>query len=100
MLAHAVATTILGIFLHQTEPLIESMNTDSESLRLMSRYGIGVLGNLPAFNWFMKYIGIDVKTRRLVALAYVVSFVFLGIGVFAARALQSFGQRPETEVEG
>lgn len=99
MFAHALATSILGIFLHQTEPLIESMDTTSDSLRLMSRYGVGVLGNLPAFNWFMKYVGIDAKTRRLVNLAYVVSFVFLGVGVFAARVLQSFPPRPQAPPE-
>lgn len=89
MIGHAIATAILGIFLHQTEPLIVALKTNSDSLKLMSRYGIGVLGNIPSFNAFMKYVGIEAQTRRLVLVVYVVSFVFLGIGVFVARVLQS-----------
>lgn len=97
MFGQSIMAIVIGVGLHQTEPLIEKLNTDSETLKLMSRYSVGVLGNIPTFDLFMRLLGLDKKTRLMALIAYVLSFVFVGIGVFLGRVprnLNGTSQQP------
>lgn len=85
MYGQTIFAVILGIVLHQTEPIILSLNTDSEMVRLLSRYGVGVIGTAPAFDLFMKMMGLDKKARLSALVAYFLGFIFVGIGVFLGR---------------
>lgn len=85
MFGQAIFAVVWGIFLHQSEPFILALHTNSEVMRLMSRYGVGVIGTAPVFDIFMKLLGLDKKTRLMAMVAYFLSFIFVGIGVFIGR---------------
>ena len=85
MFGQAIIAMVWGIFLHQSEPFILALNTNSEAMTLMSRYGVGVVGTAPVVDMFMKLMGLDRKTRLLAMVAYFLGFIFVGIGVFIAR---------------
>lgn len=89
MILHAIVAIIAGIAAHQTDPLIENLNTDSSTLRMMSRYGIGVIGNWPMFDLFMRFMGLSESDRRVANICYVISFTFFGVGVFIGRVVRS-----------
>lgn len=89
MFIQAIVAIAAGIAAHQADPLIENLHTDSTTLKLLSRYGTGVLLNWPMFDLFLKMFGLDEATRRLANLSYILSFVFFGIGVFIGRVVRS-----------
>lgn len=95
MIGQAIASASWGAMLHLSDFFIEAIRTDSAALKLFSRYGVGVLGNLPTFDLFLRYVGLDDKSRKLAHIAYVLSFVFLGIGVVVARTMRHIGATSE-----
>ena len=95
MFGQALATIVWRSGLHLTDFLIEAIRTDSGALKLFSRYGVGVLGNMPTFDLFLRYVGVEKRERKLALIAYVLSFVFLGIGIIVARAVRHIGHAPE-----
>ncbi len=89
MFLHAIVAIVAGIAAHQLDPFIEGLHTDSENLKMMSRYGTGVLGNWPMFDLFLRFLGLDDAARRIANIAYLISFIFFGIGVFMGRVVRS-----------
>jgi hypothetical protein len=89
MFLHAIVAIIAGIAAHQTDPLIEGLHTDSATLKLLARYGTGVLGNWPMFDLFLRFLGLDEAARQLANIGYIISFIFFGIGVFTGRVVRS-----------
>ena len=71
------------------QAIIERLHTDSVTLRFMSRYGVGVVGNWPMFDLFLRAVGVSDEERHKANVAYLVSFVFFGIGVFLGRVVRS-----------
>ncbi len=89
MFIQAIVAVIAGIAAHQTDPLIERLHTDSATLKLMSRYGVGVLGNWPMFDLCTRMLGLNEEQRRTANIGYIFSFIFFGIGVFIGRVVRS-----------
>lgn len=89
MFIQAIGAVIAGWLAHQLDPFIEGLHTDSALLRIMSRYGTGVLGNWPVFDLFLHALGLSEAERRKANVAFILSFVFFGIGVFIGRVVRS-----------
>lgn len=77
-----------GLFLHQWNRFIESLRT-SDTIKRLCRYALGVLGTWPMFVLFLKEQQNGHKYNVRESVAYVLSFVFVGIGVFVGYVIDS-----------
>lgn len=78
-----------GLFLHQWNRVVNALRT-SDTIKRLCRYSIGVLGTWPIFIVFLKEQHNGVKYHVRESAAYVLSFVFVGIGVFIGYVIDSF----------
>ena len=74
---------IVGVTLHQTEKIVARLDTDSVTIKRLFRYAIGILGTKPIYEAMRK----NEKTQDQ---AYILSFVFVGLGVLLGYIADSF----------
>lgn len=80
---------IAGIAAHQTKPLIDELDTDSQTVRNLSSYSVGYLAIGIVFEVSLLVYGIDRDNRHKARAAFWLSGVFVGIGVFLGYVLDS-----------
>lgn len=80
-----IIAVMTGLALHQTERVIAHLDTGSVTIKRLCRYAIGILGTKPIYEAMKK----DEKTRDQ---AFVLSFVFVGIGVLLGYVADSFAR--------
>lgn len=89
-LIQAILAVAMGLGLHfVADPIIRLIKTDSDALKLLSRYGTGVLGTWPVVKCFLRQTNLDEEDRKAASNTFLLSFIFVGIGVFVARAMRS-----------
>lgn len=80
---------VAGIAAHQTKPLIDELDTDSQTVRNLSSYSVGYLSIGMVFEVSLLIYGIDRDNRHKARAAFWLSGVFVGIGVFLGYVLDS-----------
>ena len=80
---------IAGIAAHQTKPLIDDLDTDSQTVRNLSSYAVGYLSIGVVFEVSLVIHSMDAPNRQRARAAFWLSGVFVGIGVFVGYVLDS-----------
>lgn len=85
---------IAGITAHQFRPLVESLNTDSQTVRNLANYSIGFIAVGVVYECALRLFGMDKEQIHKASAAFWLSGVFTGVGVFVGYVLDSLRGKP------
>jgi len=90
-----VTAIVAGILSHQTKPIIDNLDTSSQTVRNLSSYGIGYLTIGIVFEVFLSMSPLNLDSRQLwiVRSVFLLSGIFTGLGVFFGYVLDSLLKR-------
>jgi len=90
-----VTAIVAGILSHQTKPIIDNLDTSSQTVRTLSSYGIGYLTIGIVFEVFLSMSPLNLDSRQLwiVRSVFLLSGIFTGLGVFFGYVLDSLLKR-------
>lgn len=80
---------IAGLAAHQFKPLVEKLNTDSQTVRNLANYSIGFIAIGIVFECALYLFRFDKDQIVKASAAFWLSGVFTGIGVFLGYVLDS-----------
>lgn len=80
---------IVGIAAHQFRPMVEGLNTDSQTVKNLSNYSIGIIAIGIVYECALRLFGMAEAERHKASAAFWLSGVFTGVGVFFGYVLDS-----------
>lgn len=91
MIPQIVTAIVAGILSHQTKPLIDNLDTSSQTVRNLSSYGVGYLTIGIVFDVFLSVspLNLDGRQRWMIRAVFWLAGVFTGLGVFFGYVLDS-----------
>lgn len=81
---------LMGIGLHQTKRIIESLDTETDTVPRFASYGVGYVGVYPLFALYLRLHGMSKEDRQIAAAGYWIAGVMVGIGVFIGYVIDHF----------
>lgn len=81
---------LTGIGLHQTKGIIDSLNTETDTIPRFASYGVGYVGIYPLFALYLRLHGMSKENRQIAAAGYWIAGVMVGIGVFMGYVIDHF----------
>lgn len=80
---------IAGVAAHQFRPMVEKLDTDSQTVKNLANYSIGVIAIGAVYECALRVFGLSDEARHRASAAFWLSAVFTGIGVFLGYVLDS-----------
>lgn len=91
MIPQIVTAIVAGILSHQTKPIIDNLDTSSQTVRNLSSYGVGYLTIGIVFEVFLSMSPLNLDSRQMwmIRAVFWLSGIFTGLGVFFGYVLDS-----------
>lgn len=89
MIPQIVTAIVAGILSHQTKPIIDNLDTSSQTVRNLANYSIGFIAIGIVFECALYLFRFDKDQIVKASAAFWLSGVFTGIGVFLGYVLDS-----------
>ena len=80
---------IAGVTAHQFRPLVDGLNTDSQTVRNLANYSIGFIAIGIVYECAIRLFGLNREQLHKASAAFWLSGVFTGVGVFVGYVLDS-----------
>lgn len=80
---------IAGLAAHQFRPMVENLNTDSQTVKNLANYSIGFIAIGVVYECALRVFDLPDESRHKASAAFWLSGVFTGIGVFLGYVLDS-----------
>lgn len=80
---------IAGVAAHQFRPMAEGLNTDSQTIKNLANYSIGIIAIGVVYECALRLFALPDEERHKASAAFWLSGVFTGIGVFLGYVLDS-----------
>ena len=80
---------VAGVAAHQFRPMVEGLNTDSQTVKDLANYSIGFIAIGVVYECGLRVFGLSDNDRHKASAAFWLSGVFTGVGVFLGYVLDS-----------
>ena len=80
---------VAGVAAHQFRPMVEGLNTDSQTVKNLANYSIGFIAIGIVYECAIRLFALPDEARHKASAAFWLSGVFTGVGVFLGYVLDS-----------